>query len=409
MTRLNSPLHRASILAAASVAAMVLTACTPSGGATPTPSSSAGPTTSAAPSEPPFDGLRSPVIDDAAALAHLAAPRTGETWHAPVALAADPGLFDPASGILYFSVGDHNGADIVVAIDQRFELDSFVLVQGLFEIDAAGARFISCPSARTSDPCVVPPDGLTVDTETFYDSLTYPAAFEVLPGYVFTTAATLHTFDPWETLLGDGNFILPAAGGSVIDPRADATVTVLASFGDTEIVQLEWPSFGVAGVSNLNYALRLPTGAIQIFSGSDVPAGSYNSISWMDGVARTALHEWRENDWVMAPSSGVCFPGQFSLETAHVNADWVAGGTAPGGITVYLPAPGGNAVASNVRSTMDEWSYGFDWETGMEIPYPFATDADFLAANALFAVQRPDGAWLLGLRPDATNLAYECV
>jgi hypothetical protein len=315
--------------------------------------------------------------------------------------------------VTYWEVGNHDGASIVVAVDARFVYDSFVAVLGLFEIRAGEPHFITCPSARTTDPCVDVTDGLragvTVDGDIFYDSLTYPASFEVFPGYVFTTAATLHDFDGGETILGDGEFVLPAPGdGEVIDPRAYATLTVLASFGDTEIVEVAWPTDS-AGLTNVLYALRMPTGAIRAFSGSDVPAGAFNAIEWNDGVERTATHQWRGDDFVLSPTAGVCFPGHVTREASHVDTDWVAAGMAPGGVIVYLPVGGGNPVASQIRAQMDLWSYGWDWETDSEIPYPFADDASFLAADALFAVHRPDGAWVLGLRPDATNLAYECV
>ena len=380
----------------------------------PTNSSTVDPTISAdpTPSETPFNGLRDVVINDTTAIARLAAPRTGEDWHEPVPL-ADLALFDTAAVLTYLDVGDYDGRDIVVAVDERFELDSYVAIRGLFTV-GGDSRLLTCPSARTTDPCQDVPEDLAedvvVDPDTFFDTLTYPSSFEVFDGYVVTTAHSVGDPLPHESMLGDGNFLLePPAADTVVDPRAAADARVLASFGPVDIVQFEWNATGLPGLTNLTYGLRSPYGGVFQFRASDVPAGSFNQIVWDDGTLRRAASHYEGDDNVVAAGSGFCFPGHFSIDAGHVDAQWERAGIAPGGIEVFVPIDGGNLTASASRTTMEDWSFGWDWETGEEIPYPYANDAAFLAANALISVQRPDGVWLLGLRPDATNLAYECV
>ncbi len=397
--------------ATVAVAAVALSAC--GSGPEPTSTSTAEPTASAAPTAPPFDGLRSSSIDDATALAHLESPRTGEVWHDPTPLGVAPAMISPSDGITFLSVGDHGDANIVVAVSERHELDSYVPVLGLFEVSGGAVRFIQCPSARTGDECVPVPDhiasGVVVDSDTFYDSMTYPSVFEIQPGYVMRTGQTLRNFESWESPLGNGNALLPtpAADEGVYDPRMSATVTTLAAYGDTDIVQLEWPANGL-DMTNIQYGLRFPYGAIQPFSRDDIPGSQYTAIAWDDGEFRTSYNDLDGSDRVFGAGGGVCFPAEWSIEHDHLDAGWVHAGTTPTGLAVWVPN-GPNLTALAVRDAMDEWSYGIDWDTGDEIPYPYATIDDFLAAYALIAIQRPDGEWLLGLRPDAINLAYECV
>ncbi len=401
-------------------AVLALAACVPDpepapGGATPapTPSPSASPTP--APPEEPFDGLRSAAIDDAAALAHLVDPRTDEVWHAPAELAVAPAYFDSLADITFFDVGDRGTADILVAVNERVEFDAYSDIRGLFEVNGTNAWFITCPSARIGDPCMAVPDdlnaGVSIDGDTFYDSLTYPSAFEPQPGYRLATGQTLHNFLSWQSVLGDGNFLLPPVTDAdiIYDPRASADVTTLAVYGDTDIVQLEWEAFGLPGLTNISYALRLPYGAIHLFSADDIPASQYTAIDWADGMFYTSYLEWDGTDHVIGAGSGICYPAHWTIEAAHVDLVWEVAGTAPNGVSVYTPLEGGNLAAIAIRDHLDDVSYGWDWDAGVEIPYPYANIDDFLDVNSLIAVQRPDGAWLLGLRPDANSLAYECV
>lgn len=45
---------------------------------------------------------------------------------------------------------------------------------------------------------------------------------------------------------------------------------------------------------------------------------------------------------------------------------------------------------------------------GLDAGYPYASDDAFLEAQALIAVQAPDGTWHVRLRADALNVVFEC-
>ena len=52
---------------------------------------------------------------------------------------------------------------------------------------------------------------------------------------------------------------------------------------------------------------------------------------------------------------------------------------------------------------------GGDMLTGADAGYELSTDAEFLAANGLYALHGPAGEWLLALRQGALSNIWECV
>lgn len=373
--------------------------------ASPAPTATASPSVSpsasaSATSTPLGPVVREADVDDVTVLARQAAPRTGEVWTTPVTAPEMQAVLATDGSDTVWRVGRRGAGTIyVVTLPPVLEIEG-ARVSGLYEVDSAGVRAVVCPSARAGDPCTDPelPPGAVRDQETFYDTMTLPRAVELEAGWDLTTTATTGTPRYPRLLLG--------SFGPVDE---DETTTVVADLGATEVVEISGPG-EVEGLSDARYAIRTPYGATLDVSADDVPGGEFSRIRWDDGVARAVPPTLPEQS--SAPSSGACFAGTFSVEASHEPADWRAAGSTPGGNRVYVPVPGGNAVSRAVRAWHAQSSSALDEETGELVQgpesYRYGTDEQFLADNALYAVQGPDGEWQLRLRADAVQAVYEC-
>ncbi|WP_456847302.1 hypothetical protein [Cellulomonas sp. P5_C6] len=376
----------------------------------PTPTSTPAPTTSPTPT-PTGPAVRAESIDDATVVARLSAPRTGEVWETPVRVPElDATLIgDDGYGTRYgsvYRVGTRGEATIYVVVEPESYGGS--PIGGLYEIDAAGARSIACPSARTGDPCMrqaLEPSAVVRDEATFYDTLTLPHAIDLGDGYVVTTTRTTtgEFFDQWA--LGYGT---PLLGGQGEES------TVLVPMGAQSLVAQTHASSFLDGVTNVSYALTLPLGSTIELGAQDAPGGDYAAITWDDGVQREGVG-WGGTVGgavAMSPGDSACFGGTFAEEADHVASQWRAAGTTPDGHRVYVPVDGGNPLSRAVRAWHEEnsgtLSESGEIVTGVAAGYPYADDAGFLAADALYAIQAPDDRWLVGLRSDAVQVVWEC-
>jgi len=381
---------------------------------TPTPTPTPAPTPT---SEGPV--VRAAEIDDATLLQRLSAPRTGEKW-------TDPVRDDAAKQVLVapvrrdvttvYRVGTRGDATIYLAVDDatsNLEASSLFRVgAALYEIDAAGARLIACPSARTGDACLdsqwlVSGTAVAADEQTFYDSVTVPGSVQLAGGWTVSTVETRRS----DNFVASG---VPLRFG-------EAPVAELGDFGPLSFVvapvaagsylTADWLASG-------QYAWRLPFGTYVVLAPEDVPGSAFDDITWDDGQVRTTGETNTGSTATVAPGVSNCWYGQTSIEQTHNPAEWRHGGTTADGLAVMIPRQGGTSLSSAIRQALEDHSStilegdlpaGDDgYRTGAAAGYPFPTDADFLSANALLAIQAPDGSWHLRLRADATNVVYEC-
>lgn len=368
----------------------------------PPPEPTATPTPTPAVTAPPE---RSADVDDATVLERLTTPRTGETW-LPPSLVADPPVLVAgplAEEVLTFLVGRRGEAEIYAVVAERRLL--WDVGVNLFEVGADGARLIACPSSRPDDPCtqdiaIIATD-VARDTATFYDTLTLPRSIALTADYTVTTASTGGPVASGSDVYGDGGPLLGEA----------APVQVLRDLGPLQVVQETLPS-EVPGLSNVSIDLRTPFGSLIRLDALDLPAGDFGAITWDDGVERGDEEGWAPPLVSLAPGALTCSGLVFSVQDGHAANDWRAAGTAPDGHRVFVPVAGGTPLSRAVRSWHESasFSYGDDFEPvyGVAAGYPFLTDEEFEDANALYAIQGPTGQWLLGLRADASNVAYEC-
>ncbi|GEL95723.1 hypothetical protein [Cellulomonas composti] len=366
---------------------------------TPTPAPSLAPT-------PQGPVERAAEIDDASVLARLAAPRTGETWHDPVRDdTARAALLAPGtSGWTVYAVGARGAASVYLVVEDATAHGSTApfLYRGalLVERDEDGARAVRCPSARTGDPCVTPDelgvlaDDVEPDDATFYDSLTLPATIDAGPGWSFRTASTREL--PYAPAYGlPLQFGQPDATWDVVDLGPLALVLTDETPDAVEGVE------PVEGLRSHRYAVRLPFGTLVVLEGADQPNAAFDAITWDDGVLRAD----DQRPYSAAPGAFTCDSLQLSTQADFDAGTWRAAGTTAEGQQVYLPVAGGNDVSRAVREYQSSLSWGEDLGGGS---YRYPTDEDFLAANALWALQGPDGTWQLRLRYDAQSAVFEC-
>lgn len=403
----------------------VTTSATPTATPTPTPTPTA--------SEPPEPVVRQTAIDDATVLRRLAEPRTGETWHAPepaddVRLVASE-EYGTEWAPRTVKVGERGDAVVYAVVGEHYHYDARRDVLGLFEVDAAGARYIACPSPRTEDcdpevpgaPSLDP--AVTVDVDTFYDTLGIPVEAELVDGFTVRTAGgIMRERRDWST--GTDRVVAPLGNGVLLVPptdsewhRAEDAVDV-ARYGPAALVELHWQDGEVDGLTNVSYAWRLPFGAHVALAPEDVPGADWDAIVWDDGVDRRVdVSEPGFPAATVAPGARSCTAATFSIADPFDRRAWRPAGRTPEGARVHVPVAGGNDLARQVRSWQERisWSVGPDDGTetlqGAEVyaETGMTTDAAFLAANALFAVERPDGVWMLGLSPAAAAPVWECV
>jgi hypothetical protein len=374
----------------------------------PTVSADPSPTPTPTPSPTPTDVPAGPAeraaeIDDATALARLVAPRTGEVWTA--ATRVDPVTPPQADApVDWYLVGHRGDVPIYAATRGTDDGDAFSiwssgLTVALYEKQGDVLRHIACPSARTGDACGTPLDGAPAqpDTETFYDSLTPPRTVVLPGGYPLRTGAT------WGTP--------GAVPGSMAAVHYGTELRVLDELGGglqvvEQVLNTTPADHPLAGARNVTFGLRLPYGAVVTLLPADVPGGDSAAVVWQDGERRDG-----PGSATYAPAGLRCNGPSFTvLPTPPDRSAWVPGGTVDG-LTVHVPAPGRLELAARVFGWQRDSSYGMD-ENGLFTEgadaYGFASVEELLASNALFAFEGPGGAWVLGLRGDAANTAYEC-
>ena len=388
---------------------------------TPTPTSEPTPTVDAGPV------VRETSTDDATVLRRLAAPRTGETWHDPEPAPDAPALMTVNEGesvLPALRVGTRGDATIYAVIQQSFYWDSDVL--GLFEVDGAGARFIACPTPRADDPCLegsygdwrALAPGVSVDRDTFYDTLGIPGAVDLGGGYVVRTATTLANVrsdvdaGPGVARLGNAWPVAHAEWG----PTEVAESVLVAGYGRAGLAEVRSEAV-VPGLTPMFYAWKLPFGSTIQLSGADVPGGDFNSLVWDDGVERDVPEDqmWGGIAGVTAPAAPSCTPYTLNRDASFDRSTWRAAGRTAEGLRVYVPVVGGNDRSRQVRAWNESQSWAWGESTGEEITGAevyqqtgFGTDQAFLDAHALVAVERPDHTWLLGMIPTAAPVVYEC-
>lgn len=369
------------------------------------PAPTADPTPDRTPTAPAGPVERAAKLSDADVLAHLANPRTGETWHTPEQAPADvTALLGSISGLnTVLSVGQRGDATIyAVVLGDRQSADitadpAFAASVLLFEVDGDGARMILCPSARTGDRCQSGdtygvPEGVELDEDTFYDSLTLPSAITVGDWTASTKATRDEAFG---TVYGDG----AAMVGATVQTSA------VAELGASALVEIRTP--GALGTTNVAYAVASPFGSLRVLAERDLPGGDFADITWSDGVKAP-------DDDVLARSPGAprCTSATvFGLVDSLDASAWTAGGTTSDGATVYLPTGAGLTFAKQVRDHQEKQS-GTIADGGAEVTGADAygiSEQAFLAGHGVYAVDGPDGQRLVALRSDMAQVVFECV
>jgi hypothetical protein len=367
----------------------------------PSPTSSSLPTTPApspTATEPPGPPVREANIDDATVEARIVAPRTGETWTTPTAAPEMASLLAQGmDGWVPYLVGHRGSAGIYVVVNEGNNWTTAMIA----EVDASGARQISCPSARSTDACVasagVP--GVTLDTSTFYDSLTLPESIDIGAGWALDTSAVGTT-----TSYGDALFLLSYADPSfAIDGVAYLPV---ANVGGLRV--LEWASSPESDGTGSDldvrsYVLVAPTGLMYQLGRQLVPGADYESIRWDDGVTRTEDAAFGADSY--GGGSRGCMVGEFSVQPDLDRSQWSRAGQTREGASVYVPTKA-NPLVHTIRSVQVDMADVARQNGGYpgadeNRAYPFASDAAFRDAHALYAVAGPDGVWQIRLRGDA--------
>ncbi len=382
----------------------------PTSAPSPTTDATTEPTTEPTTAVDDGPAVRAAQIDDATVLARLSAPRTGERWFDEAIEASDAldALFtadELANGPDYqlTLVGDREASAIYALSFPGVQEDSVAWGARveLYEIDEDGPRAIVCPSARTTDACAsdFSSSKAVEDRDTFYDTLTLPASLALGDGWALSTEATRAEANRV------GGMSLPAAGSG-------ERLEDVATFGPLTVARRDVVS-NLDGLRSSSYVVRTPFGSMIPVADADVPGLDYLDITWDDGVDRST--RVADGDWAnyaQAPAVGTCSTAQFSVESSHDAAQWRTAGRTADGRDVVVPAPG-NPLAAAVHDWQLENSGTIDPDsgdtlTGLDAGYRFATTDDFLAAQSLYGVQGPGGEWHLQLRPEATNIVWEC-
>ncbi|MBO9553192.1 hypothetical protein [Cellulomonas sp.] len=368
---------------------------------TPTPTS---PTASSAPTA--TVALPTAPADDAAGIARVLSPTTGETWQEPVEDTAVASRLTAFEGQRAFLVGHRGGAKIYALVNTEWPSSD---VEGLYEIAGERIALVACPTSadrcsRRGDGTYEQP-GVTIDRTTRYESLTVPTAIRVSPTFGVTTTGAMAV--TWRSVYGDGAAML---GYVPLGYQVTGDARTLRQIGGAKLVEVRSPALGeVAGLTPLHYAYVTPMGSAYLLEPSDVPVAHPGTFTWDDGVARPSAET--AGGGSVAPGSQGCFASLLAVEEHHVDADWRPAGTALDGRRVYVPVPGGNAVSRAVFAHARDTSFTFDDELEDFVQgaaaYPF-TEQQFLDHDALYAVQGLDDEWLLGLRSDAQATVYEC-
>jgi hypothetical protein len=366
-------------------------------------------TPSPTPSATPGPPLRAAQIDDATVEACIVAPRTGETWTTPTpapdmasVLAQGHDTWKP------YLVGHRGSAKIYVVANDMPGYYSGLVVAMIAEVDASGARQISCPSARSTDACVpsAGAPGVPLDTSTFYDSLTLPDSIDIGSGWRLDTSVART-----EPHYGDALAMAIQVDES-LSWRNSATYTPVTNVGSLRVVEKVVPaSPAVPDLDVRSYALIAPTGLTFELVPQEVPGGDYESIRWDDGVTRTEDREFGQYSY--AGAGVTCSLGQYSVQSNLDPSQWSRAGQTREGAAVYVPTSANPLVHAVRAMQLDARQWRVDnWpgypNAGEQRAYPFASDAAFRNAHALYAMAGPNGVWQIRLRGDAVVQPWEC-
>ncbi|GCD20814.1 hypothetical protein CTKZ_23760 [Cellulomonas algicola] len=140
----------------------------------------------------------------------------------------------------------------------------------------------------------------------------------------------------------------------------------------------------------------------------------FNAIAGDDGVDRDLGDEqtWNGVAQVASPGGQSCIPSMLSVDTAFDPAAWRAAGRTAEGLRVLVPVAGGNERSRAVRAWHEAEPWMWDGVTDEDVTGAVVsrrrvgTDQAFLAANALFAVEHPDGERPLGMIPSAASQVF---
>lgn len=391
----------------------------------PTASASAGPKVTQSPRATPSPEHTIVSGADVEILERLQHPTTGETWHAPQEIdaitlyASDDGL-DPGR---FYAVGSREGATIVAVVPSGYNFyGEGYGIDALLEVDGSQVRWLTCPSARETDPCLTAPSdpapGVVVDKTTHYDSLTYPIVTSPVAGWNLGTAPNIDIPYPEVGYFGAA---VGFPGITYEDYESDFTEgakrEVLAALGDSTLVELRTAGV-VPGTTSVRYAIETPLGSViwlghgsgNTWSPSTVNGAWYEegSVVWDDGKDTFVALPADEPDDVPrpVPATEYCGAPDDVLLDSFDASEWAASGIHGQGATVYLPTEGGNPPAKATWS----WMKGNSWADQVEasLAYPYPKYRDFLAARSVFAWERPDGEWVLAINANAGQWVYEC-
>ncbi|MCR6711726.1 MAG: hypothetical protein NVV57_03065 [Demequina sp.] len=391
-----------------------------------TPSGSEKPSASPSPSVTPSDEHQIVSGADVEILERLEHPTTGETWHEPVEIASlgvnnTEGWPDE---MRYFEIGTRGDATIVAVVPSSYgPYAQGYGINQLLEVEGDEVRWIRCPSSRASDPCTdfEPSNAgsFSVDSDTHYDSLTYPQTTSPVSGWNLGTAPGAEVQFPEYALLGTANgFPGIDLGDYEDDMTTGATRRELAKLGASTLV--EYDSAGpIPGTVSSRFAIETPFGSViwlggwsgNMYEPSTVNGVWYapDSVTWDDGkdtFTKSAAGSSSFDKPRPLPAALSCnAPDEVTLD-AFDPADWVKAGTHAEGADVYLPVDGGNAQAKAVWTWLHDNS-GAD-QINPDLKYPYSTYKEFLADRSVFAWQRPDGAWVLAINSYAAQRVYEC-
>ena len=356
---------------------------------------------------------------DVGVLERLENPTTGEAWHEPreienMGLAAPKGSHDLAR---YFEVGTHGDARIVAQVYPHYDY-TFAEngVEALFEVDSNGARQIACPSTRATDPCVpfVPSweeRGRSIDLSTHYDSLTFPLTTTPTPGWRLSTSAGPTSYVYEMDLFGYGvAWPAIAVDDATRAERGLMHVTTLVQLGDSRLVEARTPG-------NIEGTVRSVLGIETPFS-SFIPIAPLadherwygeGAVTWDDGqetFTHSNIDSGGDFTTEIAPAEAVCAANEDTLAANFDPTEWQVAGHHRQGPPVYVPVDGGNSLAKSAWTWMR--AHSWDDHIGSDLPYPYDSYAEFLAARSLFAWERPDGEWVIAVDGFAAPTVNEC-
>ena len=128
-------------------------------------------------------------------------------------------------------------------------------------------------------------------------------------------------------------------------------------------------------------------------------------VAWADGEDTWGpLDPELEQSARVLQAGAYCFSPHEVLIESFDASEWTTAGVHTQGVDVYLPVEGGNDLAKATWKWMKDNSFGWTDEN----PYPYKKYEDFLEDRSVFAWERPDGQWVLGLNSNAVQSVYEC-